>query len=197
MALSRRAVFLDKDGTLVPDIPYNCEPSRMSLTPGTGEALRQLASEGFQLVVVSNQSGVARGMFPQSALAPVARRLEQLCADEGVELAGIYFCTHLPEAPVAQYRVACGCRKPLPGLLLKAARELDLDLRRSWMVGDILNDVEAGNAAGCRTVLLDNGNETEWQVDRERMPHHIVHDLREAAAVVTAVERLRTAAVAA
>ena len=135
-------------------------------------------------MVVSNQSGVARGYFPEAALAGVERELRRRMAGFGVELSGFYYCPHHPRGGVPGYAVACDCRKPAPGLLLRAAAELGLDLRRSWLVGDILDDVEAGRRAGCRTVLLDNGHETEWRPGPLRRPHHTAADLAAAARVL-------------
>lgn len=162
MAVSRPAVFLDKDGTLVVDVPYNADPDLVELAAGAGRAVRELHAAGFLVVVVSNQSGLARGMFTTRELAQATARVDQLLAAEGGSLDGWYWCAHHPDGVVEDLAVACACRKPRPGMLLSAAKELDIDLARSWMVGDILHDVEAGNRAGCRTVLLDVGNETGW-----------------------------------
>jgi histidinol-phosphate phosphatase family protein len=137
--------------------------------------------------VVSNQSGVARGYFPEEALRAVENRLCGLLAEFGVPLDGFYYCPHHPEGGAQGYAIDCDCRKPRPGLILQAAREHDLDLPHSWVVGDILNDIEAGRRAGCRTVLVDNGNETEWVLTPERLPHHIATDLIEAALIIAAV----------
>lgn len=175
-----RAIFLDKDGTLVENVPYNVDPARVRLVPGAGAALRALAGLGFRLVVVSNQSGVARGFFEEEALAAVELRLHELLAPCAVELSGFYFCPHHPDGTVARYAIDCLCRKPAPGLLTRAAHDLGIDLRESWMIGDILNDVEAGIRAGCRTILVDNGNETEWVRGPHRQPHFSVPGLPEA-----------------
>jgi D-glycero-D-manno-heptose 1,7-bisphosphate phosphatase len=180
----RRAVFLDKDGTLIHDVPYNVEPARIRLIPRTGEGLRLLRSRGFHLVVVSNQSGVARGYFPESALSPVQRKLRLLLAELGVPLSGFYYCPHDPSGAVPEYRTRCFCRKPKPGMILKAAQRLNIDLSSSWMIGDILDDIEAGKAAGCRTVLLVNGNETEWQLSKPRTPDYFAENLVEAARLI-------------
>lgn len=180
------AVFLDKDGTLVHDVPYNVDPALLRLREGAGEALRRLAGAGYRLVVVSNQSGVARGRFEESALAAVERRLRTLLRDEGVTLDAFVYCPHLPDGAVDRYAVACACRKPKPGLLLRAADDLGIDLDRSWIVGDILDDVEAGHAAGCRAVLLDVGSETEWVLTSSRMPDRTVRDLPAAAEAILA-----------
>ncbi|RIK74712.1 MAG: HAD family hydrolase [Planctomycetota bacterium] len=174
------AVFLDKDGTLVNDVPYNVDPSQISLAPGAA-ALPRLVEAGYRLVVVSNQSGVARGYFDEQALNGVEQRLRELLEDLGAPLAGFYYCPHLPTGRVAQFAVRCECRKPQPGLLLRAAKELSLDLRRSWMIGDILDDVEAAHLAGCRAILLLNGGETQWVVAARRAPDAVARDLAGAA----------------
>jgi D-glycero-D-manno-heptose 1,7-bisphosphate phosphatase len=179
--MSGAAVFLDKDGTIIEDVPYCVDPGQMRLLPGALAGLNRLAAAGYRLIVVSNQPGVALGHFPASALAPVERRLREILGEAGIELAGFYFCPHHPEGIVAEYGGSCQCRKPAPGLILKAARDLDIELARSWMAGDILNDVEAGHLAGCRTVLIDNGNETEWKLSRSRSPDALAADLAEAA----------------
>jgi histidinol-phosphate phosphatase family protein len=175
------AIFLDRDGTLLEDVPYNVDPSRMRLAPGATRALPVLAQLGAALFVISNQSGVALGKFAIEALGPVETRLRELCKSHGATLDGVYWCPHHPGGIVKRYGRACACRKPKPGMLRRAAREHGLDLRASWFVGDILDDVEAGCRAGCRTILLDNGHETLWQDGPYRQPHAIVTDLHEAA----------------
>jgi histidinol-phosphate phosphatase family protein len=181
-----KAVFLDKDGTLIDDVPYNVDPDRIRLAAGASEGLRALHAAGFALVVVSNQSGVALGRFPEDALAAVRDRLEALLGDFGVPVADFLFCPHHPDGVAPGYAIACECRKPAPGLILRAARDRGIDLDRSWLVGDILDDIEAGHRAGCRTVLLDVGNETEWRLRPERIPHFRAADLAEAARVILA-----------
>lgn len=163
------AVFLDKDGTLVRDVPFNDDPERVELMPGVAEGLRELASAGFRLFVVTNQSGLARGLMSAERFAATTARLEALLADEGAHLDGTYVCPHYPEGVVEALTLRCNCRKPRPGLLLQAAAEHRIDLTRSWLIGDILHDVEAGNRAGCRTVLL-TGGETEWLPGPYRTP---------------------------
>ncbi len=184
--MRKKAVFLDKDGTLVEDVPYNVEPDRIRMAPGAERALRLIHASGYEIFVVSNQSGVARGYFREEELGPMELRLHTILAEAGIPLAGFYYCPHYPEGNVPGYAVACYCRKPAPGLLYRAAKEHKIDLGASWLVGDILDDVEAGHRAGCRTILINNGNETVWHLSSLRMPHHIVGDLVEAASVINA-----------
>jgi histidinol-phosphate phosphatase family protein len=186
---SDRAVFLDKDGTLIEDVPYNVDPALIRLGPGAREGLPLLHQRGYRLFVVSNQPGVAHGYFPESALAAVADRLRELLAGLGLPLAGFSYCPHHPNGQRAPFAVACDCRKPAPGMIARAAEAHGLDLARSWMVGDILDDIQAGRAAGCRTVLIDNGNETEWVLTPDRRPHHTAADLAEAARIIVDHDR--------
>ena len=171
-AMSQRAVFLDKDGTLVKNIPFNVDPAKIRLRGDATEALRLLHAAGYRLFIVSNQPGVALGLFSATAMTGVRHRLESLFREAGVPLAGFYYCPHHPAGRVPGYAVSCSCRKPLPGLITRAAAEHGIDLERSWMIGDILDDVEAGRRAGCRTVHLDVGNETEWIRSPARVPDY-------------------------
>lgn len=188
LKLCMKAVFLDKDGTLIEDVPYNVEPDKIQLTSGAVDGVRSLHAAGYKLFVISNQSGVARGYFPETALVAVEQHLREMLAAIGVPLAGFYYCPHHPDGIVSSYAISCNCRKPQPGLLRLAAAEHNIDLAQSWFIGDILHDVEAGRLAGCRTILIDNGNETEWQLSLDRLPHHIVADLTEAANVISAID---------
>lgn len=186
--MSHPAIFLDKDGTLIENVPYNVDPERIILGPGVSVGVRQLFDAGYRLVVVSNQSGVARGLFSETALVAVHDRLEFLLKDEaGADLSGFFYCPHHPEGTVDGYSISCLCRKPQPGMLLRAAQELDIDLSHSWMIGDILDDIEAGRRAGCTTILIANGNETDWIITPMRQPHFIVSNLSEAARTIQSI----------
>lgn len=145
-----RAVFLDRDGTLIEDLGYPREPDRVRLLAGVAEALAQLQGAGFQLVVVGNQSGIGRGIISQEEACGVHERFETLLAGEGISLQAVKYCPHAPWDD-------CDCRKPSPMLLLAAADELGLELTASFMVGDKPSDVEAGRRAGCSTILLARG----------------------------------------
>lgn len=178
--MSNKAVFLDKDGTLITDVPYNVDPELITLSKNCVEGLKLLQDAGYLLVIVSNQSGVAYGFFEESALTQVETKLNELLGYYGIKLSGFYYCPHHPKGKIEAFTEKCNCRKPEPGMLLQAARELNIDLSLSWMIGDILNDVEAGNKAGCRTILIDNGNETEWVLNETRTPEKKCHDINEA-----------------
>jgi len=154
--MSTRAVFLDRDGTIIEDTSYVDDPAKVRLLPGVAEAIRRLADANYLVVVVSNQSGVARGLFDEAMLSAVHQRVEELLADHGATLDGAYYCPYLdgPEATVEAYRRDSDLRKPKPGMLLQAAEELGIDLEQSWMVGDSSGDIEAGQRAGCRTIRI-------------------------------------------
>lgn len=149
-----RAVFLDRDGVIVVDHGYVHRVEDLVFVPGTVPALRRLQAAGWRLVVVTNQSGLARGLYTQADYARFTSAMVDALAVSGVRLDAVHHCPHLPDATVAAYRLACDCRKPQPGMLLRAARELHLDLAASVMVGDRASDVQAGRAAGVGRCLL-------------------------------------------
>lgn len=190
MAVATPAVFLDKDGTLVRDVPFNDDADLVELLPGVVGGLRRLAEAGYLLVVVTNQSGLARGLMDEGRLADALSRMERLLEMGGVRLDGVYVCPHHPAGTVPRLATTCACRKPLPGMLFRAATEHGIDLRRSWLIGDILDDIEAGNRAGCRTVLL-SGAETEWRNGPFRTPDVIVAGFARAARTVLASAETR------
>jgi histidinol-phosphate phosphatase family protein len=177
----RPAVFIDKDGTLIDNVPYNTDPALLAFKPGAFEALATLAAQGFALLVVTNQSGLARGYFTRAQFARLEAALEQQLLAGGVELLDFLVCPH---APAPDGSPSCLCRKPAPGLLLQAARRHRLDLSRSWMVGDTLDDIEAGHRAGCRTVLLSDGDEAAWQRTPLRRPDAQCHAWGEVADLI-------------
>jgi histidinol-phosphate phosphatase family protein len=170
------AIFLDKDGTLLVDVPYNVDPALMRFAPTVAQGLARLGSLNRPLIVISNQPGVAFGMFTIGDLSRVRAQLAAMFRSAGAHLHDFYYCPHHPEGVVAPYAVACRCRKPLPGLLHAAASDHAIDLSASWFIGDILDDVEAAWRAGCRSVLVNNGNETEWHSAAGRVPDRIVSD---------------------
>lgn len=178
--MSSKAVFLDRDGTIIEDRGYVRDPDDVALLPGAAEAIRRLADAGNLIVVVSNQSGVARGMFDEATLDRVHKRMEELLREHHAPLHGVYYCPYLdgPEAVIDTYRQKSPLRKPGDGMLRQAAQELDIDLTKSWMIGDSPTDVQAGASAGCGTILIQkNGAAAKLPV----APTHRVKTLAEAA----------------
>lgn len=175
-----KAVFLDHAGTLIDQASRGADPHRILLGSGAGPALRLLARLDYRLFVVGQVDAIASLARDETAVDAIGNRLQDLLFREGLTLAGFYYCPHRPDGPVER----CHCRKPMPGLLLKAAHEHGIDMGGSWMIGDVLHDVEAGNRAGCRTLLLDNGNETEWRLGPRRVPTRMAPDLYLAATLI-------------
>ena len=150
----RRAVFLDRDGTLNADLGYVHKKEDWHWLPHVVEGLARLRAAGFALVVVSNQSGIARGMFDASQVDSLHRWVNARLERHKAQIDAFYYCPHLPDVSGP-----CACRKPLPGLLLQAARDMDIDLAASWMLGDRARDAQAGLAAGCRAVVIGTDGE--------------------------------------
>lgn len=187
----QRAIFLDRDGTLVHPRHYPSRPADLLLYDGIGPGLRRLREAGFRLVVVTNQSGLARGYFGEDDLALMHAHLTRELARQGVALDGIYHCPHHPDGVVPALAIRCDCRKPRPGMVQRAAADLGIDPARSWFVGDILDDVEAGNRAGCRTVLVDLGSEAPPQHPLRR-PDAVARETRHALDIIAQHEGLTT-----
>jgi len=188
MPASHAAVFLDRDGVLIEDRELLVDPAEIHVLDGVGAALGALKNAGFRLVVVSNQAVVARGMITEQAVDTIHERMQSLIRQAGgPELDAVYFCPHHPDATVPDYRCACPCRKPRPGMLLRAADEHRLDLKASFMVGDRMTDIMAGAAAGCRTVLVQTGRHNDPPIvtvdppDPSCRPDHTCPDLPAAA----------------
>jgi D-glycero-D-manno-heptose 1,7-bisphosphate phosphatase len=153
----RPAIFLDRDGVIIDDVHHLSAPSQVQIIPGSAEAIAALNRAGWPVVVVTNQSGVARGLFTLDVLHAVHRRISEQLLGKGARVEAYFFCPHHPAAEVAEYRLECSCRKPRPGMLQQAARELGLELSSSWMIGDRDTDLQAGAAAGTRTILVRTG----------------------------------------
>ena len=157
-----KAVFLDRDGVIneliyypehgIVDSPFT--PEQFKLFPWAGKSIKKLSKEGYKVVIVSNQPGIAKGYLSREGFGRIREKMSLDLESQGAFLDAEYYCFHHPEAKVKRFKVNCTCRKPEPGLLLKAAEELDIDLSLSWMIGDGLTDVMAGRRAGCRTILL-------------------------------------------
>ena len=160
--MTNKAVFLDRDGVInelvyhqeqeVIDSPFT--PGQVKLLPGAPEAIKMLRKAGYLAVLVSNQPGIAKGHMTAEAFEKIREKLKAALSKAGAVPDGEYYCFHHPEAVIKQYKAKCDCRKPASGLLLQAARDMDIDLNQSWMIGDNLSDVQAGKNAGCWTILL-------------------------------------------
>jgi D-glycero-D-manno-heptose 1,7-bisphosphate phosphatase len=184
-----KAVFVDKDGTLIRDVPYNVKPEYVMLESGVTDALKKIKQHNYLLIVISNQSGIAKGLFTERDLEPVKTKIQELLHPADIQIDEFYFCPHHPDGVMKEYTTACTCRKPEPGMILQAAVDFNIDLTSSWMIGDILHDIEAGNKAGCKTILIDYGNETQWITNEMRWPSYIVNGMDEAAAIILEARR--------
>lgn len=176
------AVFLDRDGVINEEVNYLSEPEQLQILPTVAQAITQLNQQSIPVIVITNQAGVARGYFPESQVSLVNRALSQLLALENAKIDGFYYCPHHPIAGVGQYLQDCNCRKPNPGMILKAAQDFNLDLSQCILVGDKKSDIIAGARAGCQTILVQTGyGEVEWANWSESVyPDYISANLQEA-----------------
>jgi len=173
--MTNRAIFLDRDGTIVVDVGYARSADQMKMLPGAGEAIREFRRRGYLVVLITNQSGIGRGYFTEHDLEAMHDKIQADLAAHGTAVDAIYFCPHRP-AEHSDCREPCDCRKPRPGMLLRAAQELDIDLSKSFMVGDKPSDVNAGKAAGCRTgIIVSEAEDASGDCD----PDLVLRDLRE------------------
>ena len=192
--MKRRAIFVDRDGVLN-DLVYDEEEGRTSspvsakelrVFPFVAESVKKLKGMGFLIIVISNQPGVAKRQFTQAELKRMSSKIGRELASKGTSLDAEYYCLHSPDGLVKELRVTCECRKPKPGLLLKAAKEMSIDLPGSYFVGDGLIDVEAGKKAGCKTILV--GHMTTFLAkmieERDAAPDYMVHTLKDVPALL-------------
>jgi D-glycero-D-manno-heptose 1,7-bisphosphate phosphatase len=180
-SLKKRAVFLDRDGTIAEEVGYANHLSRFAVYPFAARAIRKLNAAGVPVVVVTNQSGVARGFFPESLVEQMHDKMSAELAAGGAHVDAIYYCPHIRDD-------ACSCRKPLPGMLEKAAREHDLNVRGSFIVSDRYNDIRMGQDNGCRSILVLTGygrGEYEWnRASWPRQPDYVAENLAEAVDII-------------
>jgi D-glycero-D-manno-heptose 1,7-bisphosphate phosphatase len=199
--MKRRAVFLDRDGVLIRDAGPLTRAADIELTPGVASALSQLARAGFALIVVSNQTVLARGLLDEAQMLGLQQQIAQrILAEGGPAFDAFYFCPHHPSATRPELRRDCNCRKPAPGLLLKAAREHGISLTQSFMIGDRASDVEAGLRAGCTTIQVTTGAHAAPPIEvtggfLARPPHYTASSLTAAAHYVLARPEHRLEAV--
>lgn len=174
-----KAIFLDKDGTVIKNIPYNKNVNLITLEDHALESLGKLKNAGYLLIVITNQSGIARGFFNESVMNAMRNKINKLLQPSIEKLDGFYYCPHLENGVVKKYSKKCNCRKPNPGLIFQAALDHDIDISQSWLIGDSTTDIEAGNRAGCRTILIHKLKE-KISFSKISNPEFTVGDLNEA-----------------
>jgi len=182
--MSNKAVFLDRDNTLIEDPGYINHPDQVKLLEGVAEALIELKAIGYKLIVVSNQSAVARGIVTEKILAQIHDRLKQLLAERGAYLDRIYYCPYHPDGIVPKYRKESDWRKPNPGMLLTAADQMDIELSQSWMIGNSNRDIEAGLRAGCKTILINRFSDYKQLRPSDPKPDYRAVNIKEATNII-------------
>jgi len=176
----QRAVFLDRDGTIIEDIGYLDECSKIRFLPRVSEAIKLLNENGFKVMVTTNQSGVARGYFTEETVREINRYIQESLAKQGALIDKTYYCPHHIEGIIKGYSKECHCRKPNPGMIEEAVREFGIDLENSFVIGDKISDIEAGHRAGCKTILLAGEDPLNNEKEIASMPDYIAADLYEA-----------------
>jgi len=175
-----RAVFLDRDGTIIEDVGYPHECSKIKFLPRVSKAIKLLNENGFKVIVITNQAGVARGYFTEETVREINRYIQESLAKQGAFIDMIYYCPHHIEGIIEEYSKECYCRKPNPGMIEQAVHEFGIDLKNSFIIGDKISDIEAGQRAGCKTILLAG----EEPLNNERkitlISEHAAPDLYEA-----------------
>jgi len=177
----QRAVFLDRDGTIIEDIGYLAECSGIKFLPKVVEAIKLLNGNGFKVIIVTNQAGVARGYFTEETVKAINQYIQESLARQGALIDMIYYCPHHVEGIIEEYRKECYCRKPNPGMIEEAIREFGIDCGSSFVIGDKISDIEAGYRAGCKTILLAGKDPLNDEREIAMTSDHISPDLYEAA----------------
>lgn len=194
--MKQRAVFIDRDGTISEEVGYINHVSRFRLFPYSAAALKQLHENGYLAILVTNQAGVARGYFSEKMVQSIHKRMTEELEASGEALDAIYYCAHHPSVGEAPYRLDCDCRKPKPGLLLRAARDYDIDLVNSWMVGDRYSDIELAANAGVKSALVLSGyGRGEWEHQRDnwsRQPDLVAENLLAAVSLIGSLDVVTT-----
>ena len=187
--MKRRAAFIDRDGTISEEVGYINHPSRFRVFPYSAAAIKLLNEAGWLAVVITNQAGVARGYFSEAMIQTVHESLERDLDGQGAKLDAIYYCAHHPAVGEPPYRLDCDCRKPKPGLVWRAAEEMNIDLDASWMIGDRYSDIELARNAGVRSAFVLSGyGRGEWehqQADWKQQPDLVAENLLEAVTMIT------------
>jgi D,D-heptose 1,7-bisphosphate phosphatase len=185
------AIFLDRDGTINEEVGYMDSLDKFKIIPGAYEAIRLINESEMKAVVISNQAGVARGLFPEDFVKITHEYLQNALRKKGAYIDNFYYCPHHPTEGIEPYRQVCNCRKPAPGMLLQAAQDLNIDLKRSYLVGDRFNDMEAGKKIGVRGILVKTGfgqgllqDDGPDEATPENKPDFIVADILEAVKLI-------------
>ena len=183
-----KAVFLDRDGVITKEPPYYAHRiEQLELISKSAEAIRLLNESGFKVIVVSNQSGVARGYYEENDVENYNNAMKNELKKQGAYIDAIYYCPHYPEAAIEEYRIDCDCRKPKPGMLRQAEKDLNLNLKLSFLIGDKMSDIEAGYRAGCKTILVLTGQGNDVLKNNPKIdikPNYISNDLYTASQII-------------
>jgi D-glycero-D-manno-heptose 1,7-bisphosphate phosphatase len=191
--MAGKAIFLDRDDTIIEDSGYISSPEKVKLLPTSSAALIELRKMGYKLVVVTNQSGLARGIFNEQALSAVHERLKLLLAEQNAYLDRIYYCPYHPEGVIEKFRKDSDWRKPKPGMLIAASKELKIDLKNSWMIGNDYRDIGAGKSAGCKTILVKSYVKPVTKLPTDPNPDFEAINLREAVNIIKRVNSIKPA----
>ena len=186
MELKNRAVFLDRDGTIIEGVPYLSKVSQIKLNLNAPEGIKLINEKNYHVIIITNQSGLARGFFDETRLKEINLELKNQLLEKGARIDDIFFCPHMPESEISDGSEPCNCRKPHPKMILDAAEKYNINLNESFMVGDTPGDINAGKNAGCRTVLIDKGPDYyDYKRDIDKVnPDFIVKDLIEVANII-------------
>ncbi len=187
--MSEKAVFLDRDNTLIEDPGYMNSPTQIKLISGAVEALAELKKMGYKLVIVTNQSAIARGLVTVEVLDQIHQKLIQIFAQKGAYIDKIYYCPYHPDGVIPEYSKESELRKPNPGMILTAAEEMGIDLSRSWMVGDSYRDVIAGKAAGCMTIMINSPATKSYKKPQDPVPDEQAVNIKEAVNIIKMYDR--------
>ena len=172
-----RAAFLDRDGTIIKHVDYVYDCSQVKFIPRASEAIKLLNDNGFKVIIITNQPGVAKGYFTEETVKEINEHIQKSLVKEGAHIDKFYYCPHHAEGTIAEYAKECDCRKPKPGMIEKAVRELGIDLKGSFVIGDRAIDVEAGERAGCRTILLADEDPPNSGKGANTISDYVVPDL--------------------
>lgn len=184
-----RAVFLDRDGTIIEDTGYPHQREKIKFLPGASAAISLLNKNGFKVIITTNQSGVARGYFTEETVEEINRYIQESLVKQGAVIDKIYYCPHHVDGIIKEYRKECYCRKPNPGMIEEAISEFGIDPKDSFLIGDKISDIGAGHRAGCKTILLKDEIPPDDEMETTLVPDYIAVNLYEAVKLVVNLNR--------